>query len=119
MKKLILIFFIFLLGSVSFACDATLYPRKNYLVIAPYQIKTLKFENEVILSGQLMASIFADKNQLILKPKNIGKTKLFINDRTFLIEVSREQKEEWNVKDFSCVEIDTPTDETKKESGND
>ena len=108
MKKLVIIFSILFFAQACFACDATLYPRKNYLVIAPYQIKTLKFENEAILSGQLMASIFAEKNQLILKPKNIGKTKLFINGQSFLIEVSKEQKEEWNIKDFSCDQIDLP-----------
>ena len=107
---LMLLFF----SNVCIACDATIYPRKNYLVLAPYQINSLKFENESILSGQLMASIFAEKNQLILKPKNIGKTKMFINDKSFLIEVSQEQKQDWNIKDFTCVEIDNPFEDTEQ-----
>lgn len=118
MKRLFLaVLTVLFFANVCVACDATIYPRKNYLVVAPYQINSLKFENEVILSGQLMASIFAEKNQLILKPKNIGKTKMFINDKTFLIEVSQEQKQEWNIKDFTCVEIDNPFDEKEDKEG--
>ena len=119
MNKLILIFFILLLGNVCIACDATIYPQKNYLVIAPFQIKTFKIENEVILSGQLMTSIFSEKNQLILKPKNIGKTKIFINDKVFLIEVSAEQKEEWNISDITCLEIDKPLLKEEERNKND
>lgn len=108
MKKIFLILVILIFAQCTFACDATLYPRKDYIVITQNPIKILKIEDENILSGQIIATLFSAKNQLILKPKNIGKTKLFLNDKTYRIEVSKEQKEEWNILDVNCLEIDNP-----------
>lgn len=115
MKNLFLLISFMLFSQSVFACDATLIPRKDYIVITSEPVKNLSFQDEHILSGQKLFSIFSEKNQIILKPKNIGKTKLVINDKEYLIEVSKEQKEEWNIEDFSCLEIDIPPkDEVKQ-----
>lgn len=108
MKKLLIILAFFLISQSAFSCDATISPQKNYLVVTNSKIKNIKFENESILTGQVIRGIFSEKNQIVLKPKNIGKTKITINEQTYLIEVSNEQKEEWNISDITCLDIDSP-----------
>lgn len=108
MKKILTILAFFLIFQSAYCCDATIAPQKNYLIMTNSKIKNLKFEDEKILSGQVIRSIFSDKNQAILKPKNIGKTKLTINEKIYLIEVSNEQKEEWHIQDIDCWDIDSP-----------
>lgn len=108
MKKILTILAFFLISQSAFCCDATISPQKNYLIITNSKIKSFKSENENILSGQVIKGIFSDKNQAILKPKKVGKTKLTINEQTYLIEVSNEQQEEWNISDIGCLDIDNP-----------
>lgn len=111
MKKIFITILMLLVSQTVFACDATLIPDKNYFVITQTPVRQLKTADKTILSAQIMASIFGDKNQIILTPKNIGKTRLFVNDKSYLIEVSREQKEEWNIEDIKFLEIDNPPTE--------
>ena len=94
----------------AFACDATLCPDKSYVVLSSCPVENLKFENEKILSGEVLTSIFGEKNQIILKPQKIGKTQMTLNGDVYKIEVSREQKEEFNIEKLVIDEIDTPFD---------
>ena len=114
MKNIFLFVLFILFAQGVLACDATLIPQKDYIIVLSEPVKKLSFQNEYILTGQKLFSIFSDKKQIILKPKNIGKTKLLINDKEYFIEVSNEQQEEWNITDIYCLEIDTPPIEEVK-----
>jgi hypothetical protein len=108
LKKLLIILAFFLISQSAYCCDATISPQKDYFIVTNSKIKSIKFEDENILSGQVIKGIFSEKNQAILKPKNFGKTKVTINEKIYLIEVSNEQKEEWNIPEIVCLDIDSP-----------
>lgn len=111
MKKICLIFsFLIFSTTAVIACDATLSRDKSYVVITNFAIEKLKINDEKILSGEVLPSIFGEKNQLIIEPKGIGKTQIEINNTVYNIEVSREQKEAWNINGTVIDEIDIPYD---------
>ncbi|MDD3149692.1 MAG: hypothetical protein PHV68_02565 [Candidatus Gastranaerophilales bacterium] len=123
MKKFLILFLIFVNSNLSAQADInkniSLNTGYSYVLVFEHQILDYRLGNEKFLQAELLASIFSDKTQLVLKPIEDADTNLLVWTQNGIYNFNINIKSTKN-RTSNIINIKTPKtpSELQKQLGN-